>query len=82
MSRHKKYTVSYKVLLHSVPLLFIFVLLNSCRTVKPWQRAYLNDEAMQMNKRTAEKFSSGAHTNREAATGGGSGKASGGCGCN
>jgi hypothetical protein len=54
----------------------------SCKTVKPYQRAYLNDEAMQTGKRTGSNFSGAVHNYREAAMGGGRGKSSGGCGCN
>lgn len=54
----------------------------SCQAVKPYRRVYLNDDAMQMNKHPAEKFSSKVHTYREGASGGGRGKSSGGCGCN
>jgi hypothetical protein len=62
---------------------FIFlVFLYGCRTVKPWQRNYLNDESMQLGKKPVEKFSTEAHTYREGASGGGKGKTSGGCGCN
>jgi hypothetical protein len=63
-------------------LLCSVVSLPSCKTVKPYQRIYLNDEAMQMGKRPSEKFSSNAHTYREGASGGGKAKGSGGCGCN
>ncbi|HTS46062.1 MAG TPA: DUF4266 domain-containing protein [Puia sp.] len=58
------------------------ILHASCKTVKPYQRAYLNDDAMQAGKRPADKLSSAVHTYREGASGGGSGKTSGGCGCN
>ena len=54
----------------------------SCSTVRPYQRAYLNDEAMQAGKRPSEKFIGSVHSYREAAMGGGRGKTSGGCGCN
>jgi Domain of unknown function (DUF4266) len=63
-------------------ILFLLILLYSCRAVKPWQRVYLNDDAMQMGKRTVEKYSTSVHSYREAASGGGTGKGSGGCGCN
>lgn len=56
--------------------------LHGCVSVKPYQRAYLNDENMQPGKPDIEKFEAGAHTYREGASGGGNGKASGGCGCN
>jgi Domain of unknown function (DUF4266) len=63
-------------------LIILIILFSSCKTVKPYQRIYLNDEAMQMNKRTMEKFTSRVHTYREGASGGGRGKSTGGCGCN
>jgi hypothetical protein len=54
----------------------------SCKSVRPYQRAYLNDEAMHVGKRPIEKLSSNAHNYREGASGGGKAKSSGGCGCN
>lgn len=54
----------------------------SCTTVKPYQRAYLNDAEMQAGKLDIEKFDENMQTYREGASGGGSGKSSGGCGCN
>ena len=56
--------------------------LYSCTTVKPYQRVYLNDAAMQTGKLPIEKFDENVQTYREGASGGGTGKASGGCGCN
>lgn len=56
--------------------------LPSCSTVKPYQRAYLNDAYMQAGKMDIEKFDENMQTYREGASGGGSGKSSGGCGCN
>lgn len=58
------------------------VLLLSCTTVKPYQRAYLEDRDMQFKQNTLEKFEQSAHAYREGAAGGGLGKSSGGCGCN
>ncbi len=55
---------------------------SSCTTVKPYQRAYLNDAAMQPGKLPIEKFEENVQTYREGASGGGTGKSSGGCGCN
>ncbi|HXB28209.1 MAG TPA: DUF4266 domain-containing protein [Puia sp.] len=60
----------------------VFVSFVSCRTVKPYQRAYLNDNAMQINKKNIDKLSSDMHSYKEGASGGGRGKSSGGCGCN
>lgn len=63
-------------------ILFMLVSVFACKTVKPYQRAYLNDDAMQVTKKAGDKFPGAVHTYREAAAGGGRGKTSGGCGCN
>ena len=73
----KKTYLKQLLLLLSFPVVFF-----SCKTVRPYQRAFLNDEAMQAGKRAGEKFAGAVHSNREASAGGGSGKVSGGCGCN
>lgn len=57
-------------------------LLPSCQTVKPYQKARLNDASMKLGKSDIEKFEESVQTYREGASGGGNGKASGGCGCN
>jgi hypothetical protein len=67
---------------HKVIALLLFVVMASCRTVKPYQRAYLNDSNMQLGKNGIEKFDENAQTYREGSSGGGNGKGSGGCGCN
>lgn len=56
--------------------------LAACTTVKPYQRAYLNDNYMQAGKLDVERFDENAQSYREGASGGGTGKSSGGCGCN
>jgi len=56
--------------------------MTSCKTVKPYQRKYLNDENMRLGTAANDQFSESVHTYREGASGGGNGKASGGCGCN
>lgn len=55
---------------------------TGCATVKPYQKAWLNDFNMRLGKMDIEKFDESVHTYREGASGGGNGKASGGCGCN
>jgi uncharacterized membrane protein len=60
----------------------VICLFASCKPVKPYQRAYLNDNAMQVKKDNINKLSSAMHTYKEGASGGGQGKSSGGCGCN
>lgn len=55
---------------------------GGCAAVKPYQKAWLNDFSMKLGKTDIEKFDESVHTYREGASGGGNGKASGGCGCN
>lgn len=66
----------------SLLLLLTVLLFTSCTVVKPYQRAYLNDAGMKAGKNDIEKFDESVQAYREGASGGGSGKASGGCGCN
>jgi len=73
---------SSNILLIATGTLGILLFMQSCVTVKPYQRMYLNDESMQLGKRGIEKFDENVHTYREGSSGGGSGKSSGGCGCN
>ena len=60
----------------------IIILLSSCHAVKPYQRAYLNDNSMQAGKQSIETFTGHVHNYREGATGGSGSGGSGGCGCN
>jgi hypothetical protein len=60
----------------------LFTALKGCTVVKPYQRIYLNDIDMQMGKRSIQDFEGNVHVYREGASGGGSEKSSGGCGCN
>ena len=53
-----------------------------CETVKPYQKAYLNDHEMQDAPTAGAKFESYAESIREGASGQTTGKGSGGCGCN
>ena len=63
-------------------IIFTCTMLGSCQVVKPYQRVYLNDHEMRSGQRAAEKQERNAESYREGASGGGSGKTSGGCGCN
>lgn len=56
--------------------------LSGCASVKPYQRMYLNDENMKAGKSLIDKTDYNAESFREGASGGGTGKTSGGCGCN
>lgn len=54
----------------------------ACQPVKPYQRVYLNDHEMQPGQAGARLFEENVQNYREGASGGGSSKTSGGCGCN
>ncbi len=60
----------------------VLLIVSGCRSVKPYQRQYLNDHAMQQGSFPIEKAENEATTYREGASGGESGKTGGGCGCN
>jgi len=55
---------------------------TACESVRPYQRVYLNDYEMKPGQPGSRKFEEQVHAYREGATGGGSSKGSGGCGCN
>jgi hypothetical protein len=57
-------------------------LLSSCEAVKPYQKAYLNEEEMQLSARRVESYEVNFESYREGASGANGGKAGGGCGCN
>ena len=56
--------------------------LNGCESVKPYQRVYLNDYEMKPGQPGSRRFEEQFQAYREGASGGGSSKSSGGCGCN
>jgi TorA maturation chaperone TorD len=63
--------------------LFLLSLVQSgCESVRPYQRVYLNDEQMKMGRPGAHTYEQNMQSYREGASGGGSSKVSGGCGCN
>lgn len=74
--RNSKINLKYGLVLG-----FLWIL-SSCTSIKPYQRAYLEDKDMAFKQNAPEKFEQSAHTYREGAAGGGMGKSSGGCGCN
>ncbi|MDX5443413.1 MAG: DUF4266 domain-containing protein [Hymenobacteraceae bacterium] len=57
-------------------------MLSSCETVKPYQKAYLNEEEMKLSARKVESFETNFESYREGASGANGGKVGGGCGCN
>ncbi|MHA4811724.1 DUF4266 domain-containing protein [Flavitalea flava] len=66
----------------TLAIITVVLSLQGCSTVKPYQKAWLNDANMKLGKLDIEKFDESIHTYREGASGGGNGKSSGGCGCN
>jgi hypothetical protein len=56
--------------------------LASCVNLKPYERVYVNDPEMQMESDAGRNFEYYVQGIREGAFQAGTGKASGGCGCN
>jgi len=56
--------------------------LQSCVSVKQYQKQYLNDSEMELSARKSEKFENSFQSYREGASGANGGKTGGGCGCN
>lgn len=63
-------------------LLFSAMATTGCRSVKEYQKMYLNDSEMELSARKAEKFENNFQSYREGAAGANGGKTGGGCGCN
>ena len=55
---------------------------SGCRSVKEYQKMYLNDSEMELSARRTEKFENNFQSYREGASGANGGKTGGGCGCN
>lgn len=71
-----------KTKLYILGLLVAILTLQSCATVKPYQKQYLNDEDMLLTSRLLEQFEINFQNYREGASGANGGKTGGGCGCN
>jgi len=63
-------------------LCIIYLSMNSCVTVKPYQKVYLNQEDMELSDSKLIFFETNFETYREGAAGANGGKVGGGCGCN
>ena len=61
---------------------FTLLMMASCVSVKPYQKAKLNDAEMVLSGRSIEKYENNFLMYREGATGGNGGRTVGGCGCN
>lgn len=66
-------------------LLFLAVVLlalQSCSSVKEYEKEKINDTDMKLAARSTERFETNFQVYREAAAGANGGKTGGGCGCN
>ncbi|CAH0335838.1 hypothetical protein FVB9288_01497 [Flavobacterium sp. CECT 9288] len=62
-------------------LVGLFVL-QSCSSVKEYEKEKINDPDMKLSARTAERYETSFQVYREASAGANGGKSGGGCGCN
>ena len=63
-------------------LIFILTALQSCVSVKEYEKVAINDPDMKLSARTSERYETAFQVYREAAAGANGGKSGGGCGCN
>jgi len=63
-------------------ILLALICLNSCVSLKPYERQYINDPDMQMGSDAGKSFRNYIFSIREGAVPADDQKASGGCGCN
>ncbi len=63
-------------------VLFVAGACAGCTSVKPYQKAYLNDAEMALSARKSERSENSFQSYREGAAGANGGKTGGGCGCN
>jgi hypothetical protein len=61
---------------------FIGLSLQSCMSVKQYQKNRLNDSEMELTARKSQKFEQSFQLYREGGSGANGGKSGGGCGCN
>jgi hypothetical protein len=71
-----------KVLTIVLASLLLSTGITSCKSVKEYQKQYINDAEMELSARKSQKFESNFQSYREGASGANGGKTGGGCGCN
>jgi hypothetical protein len=64
-----------------VALVFVFSL-QSCTSVKEYEKEKINDVQMKLVAKTTERYETAFQVYREASAGANGGKSGGGCGCN
>lgn len=65
-----------------VLVFFLMTVLQSCNTVKEYEKVAINDPDMKLSAKTTERYENAFQVYREAAAGANGGKSGGGCGCN
>ena len=67
-----------------VPILLFSLMwgVDSCVSVKEYQKQYINDAEMELSARKLERSENSFQSYREGAAGANGGKTGGGCGCN
>ncbi|WP_298396452.1 DUF4266 domain-containing protein [Flavobacterium sp.] len=63
-------------------VVFSIVVLQSCNTVKQYEKAKVNSTEMKLTAKSTERYETAFQVYREAAAGANGGKSGGGCGCN
>lgn len=58
------------------------IVLQSCSSVKEYEKEKINDPDMKLTARSTERFETNFQVYREASAGANGGKTGGGCGCN
>jgi hypothetical protein len=71
-----------RMLLLPVLLLSVTSGVESCVSVKEYQKQYINDAEMELASRKLERSENSFQSYREGAAGANGGKTGGGCGCN
>ena len=65
-----------------VLIVLLLTVLQSCNSVKEYEKQKINDPEMKLSARSTEKYEITFQVYREAAAGANGGKSGGGCGCN
>ncbi len=63
-------------------LFYLAIALNSCASVKEYEKVNINDPDMELSPRQICRFETNFHLYREGSSGANGGKVGGGCGCN
>lgn len=71
-----------KKLIGATAFVMMLFFMNSCVSVKAYQKMYLNDSEMELAAKKCETFETNFQSYREGAAGANGGKVGGGCGCN